>query len=389
MQVLHAFDIMREESGVSWDILFESTKEKHLSAMTCTVLALESSCDETAVSILQRNNGLYRVLSEKIHSQIAQHAEHGGVVPEIAARAHLNHFPSLINECLNESHIRPQDCDAFACTTGPGLVGGLLVGSMLTRTLAFRHKIPFYGIHHLEGHILSPRLEAKRPSFPYLVLLASGGHTLICIAEAVGKYRLLGRSRDDALGEAFDKSAMIMGLSYPGGPILEKLAPHGDVARFSLPSPLIGSRERADRLGCDFSFSGLKTAVMRLWINLPHLSTAQKQQAQRDMAAAFHCAVAKILANRLENAIRLFRSRFSSRETLPVVFVGGVAANALLRSALQNLCDKSGAKLSTVPLSLCTDNATMIAWASMERMEANLAPDSSHYRVRPRWSLEP
>ncbi|NQY81866.1 MAG: tRNA (adenosine(37)-N6)-threonylcarbamoyltransferase complex transferase subunit TsaD, partial [Alphaproteobacteria bacterium] len=355
----------------------------------CTLLALESSCDETAVALLRQDASGTRVLAENLHSQIAQHAEYGGVVPEIAARAHLHYFPDLIRQTLSEGGILMDNLTAIACTTGPGLIGGLLVGSMMARAIARREGLPFYGIHHLEGHLLSPRLGTlprSKPEFPYLVLLASGGHTLIVLAEGLGQYCILGRSRDDALGEAFDKSAIIMGLPYPGGPVLERYAVKGEPDRFSLPSPLIGSREKADRMSCDFSFSGLKTAVARLWQKLPQMSETARYQTQCDIAAGFHRVVSKILCNRLENALQRFRVRYPNHGThaIPVVFVGGVSANQILRNALEGLCQQKSAQLSTVPHALCTDNAVMIACAAFERIQANLSPEPNHNPARPR-----
>ncbi len=356
---------------------------------TLNVLALESSCDETAVAVLRQKGVETEVLAENIYSQIPEHAEFGGVVPELAARAHIQHFPSLIEKTLHEADITEDTLDAVACTTGPGLIGGLLVGSMIARTLALRWQVPFYGIHHLEGHLLSPRLGKNTPEFPYLVLLASGGHTLIVLAKGLGNYEILGRSRDDALGEAFDKSAIIMDLTYPGGPILEQLAKQGDDQRFPLPSPLVGGRELSDRISCDFSFSGLKTAVSRLWRNLPELSESEREQARCDMAASLHRAVGNVLQNRLNNALRQFRTLYPEhRGEIPVVFVGGVAANEHLRTILHRLCERENATLSTVPMKLCTDNATMIGWAAIERIMAGLEPIAEHDQTRPRWSLE-
>ncbi len=354
-----------------------------------SILALESSCDETAVAILRQDGDKTEILSENIYSQIPDHAEFGGVVPELAARAHVQHFPSLIEATLQEASTTPDKLSAIACTTGPGLIGGLLVGSMLARTMAMRWQLPFYGIHHLEGHLLSPRLGTEKPEFPYLVLLASGGHTLMILAKGLGDYQILGRSRDDALGEAFDKSAIIMGLTYPGGPILERLAQDGDPTRFALPSPLVGARDKSDRLSCDFSFSGLKTAVSRLWRQLPPMTETEKQQARCDMAASLHSAVGNVLQNRLNNALRQFRALYPEySDKIPVVFVGGVAANQILRQSLEVLCIRENAALSTVPMRLCTDNATMIAWAAIERIKAGLAPIAEHHQAQPRWSLE-
>ena len=356
------------------------------------VLGLESSCDETAAAVVCLDTKQRPVvLAEQVASQIAVHARYGGVVPEIAARAHVELFPTLLQRTLAEAQITLNALDAIAVTTGPGLIGGLLVGSMYGRSIALRHDLPCIGIHHLEGHVLSPRLSADygaKPVFPFLVLLASGGHTMIVLAHDVGHYRILGRSRDDALGEAFDKSAMVMGLEYPGGPVIERLAKQGDATRFALPTPLVGARDKADRQSCDFSFSGLKTAVARHWARLePTEDTLEASRA--DLSTSLQQAVARVLCDRLHNALQQCRIIYPNKNTgWEVAFVGGVAANQYLRQSLQSACHANDASLSTVPLRWCTDNASMIAWAALERMRAGKPYAPQHLPARPRWSLE-
>ena len=349
------------------------------------LLALESSCDETAVAVLRSDSDGVRVLAENVWSQIAMHQPYQGVVPEVAARAHLEYFPDLIRKTLDDATLEPDSIDCCAATTGPGLIGGLLTGTMIARTIAEARSIPFYGINHLEAHLLSPRLpglDGPKPDFPYLVLLASGGHTLLVRVDGVGRYHTLGRSRDDALGEAFDKSSVAMGLGYPGGPVVERYARPGDPDRFRLPAPLVDARDKQDRLSADFSFSGLKTAVARLAATFADQDSPDSDRA--DLCAAFQQAVARVLENRLTNALAL-----CGDQTLTgVAFVGGVAANQFLRHQLERLCQKFDLPLATVPLRLCTDNATMIGWAAMERIQAGLASHPEHQRVRPRWPLE-
>jgi N6-L-threonylcarbamoyladenine synthase len=333
------------------------------------ILGIETSCDETAAAVL-RGDG--RIAAEAVLSQLDDHAPFGGVVPEIAARAHLAHLPGLIRRVLADAGTTPAGLSAVAATAGPGLIGGLIVGASMGKGIAAARGIPYLAINHLEAHALSPRLPGVASggvAFPYLLLLLSGGHCQCVAVEGVGLHRRLGTTLDDAVGEAFDKSAKLLGLPWPGGPHLERLAQGGDAARFALPRPLLG------RAGCDFSFSGLKTAVARI------VGQGVDEAAKRDLAASFQAAVAEVLADRARNALAM----------LPVatalVVAGGVAANAAVRAALEANARAHGLPLIAPPIRLCTDNAVMVAWAGIERLRASLADPLDH-APRPRWPLE-
>jgi N6-L-threonylcarbamoyladenine synthase len=333
------------------------------------VLGIESSCDETAAAVLAADG---RILAELVLSQLDAHAAFGGVVPEIAARAHLTALPALVAQALRDAGVSFGELGGIAATAGPGLIGGLLVGTGYAKGAAMATGKPFYAINHLEAHALTARLPALNASlkFPYILLLLSGGHSLCLSVEGVGQYRQLGTTLDDAAGEAFDKVAKLLGLPYPGGPALEKLAAAG-AATIALPRPLL------HRPGCDFSFSGLKTAVAQLVAGLPPGALPREQAA--DIAASFQHAVTDILADRLYNALSL------CPDATAVVVAGGVAANQAIRTALQSAC---GAKpFLAPPLRLCGDNAVMIAWAALERIAAGLPPDSLAASCRPRWPL--
>lgn len=325
------------------------------------VLGIESSCDETAVAIAE-DGGL---IAHRLASQMETHAAHGGVVPELAARAHLDALPALAAETLAAAGLTVGDCDAIAASAGPGLIGGLLVGASFAKGLAQAADKPFIAINHLEGHVLSPRLVGALP-YPYLALLASGGHCQIVAVAGLGDYRLLGATIDDAVGEAFDKAAKMMGLGYPGGPALERAAT-GDPAAVALPRPLLG------RPGCDFSFSGLKTAVRRAL-------ESDAPPAIPDLAASFQAAVCDVLADRLKRALAMV-------EVHAVALVGGVAANQAIRARLEAVCGERGYTLHAPPLWLCGDNAAMIAWAGVERARAGLV-DPLDAPCHPRWPLE-
>ncbi|TVQ32325.1 MAG: tRNA (adenosine(37)-N6)-threonylcarbamoyltransferase complex transferase subunit TsaD [Geminicoccaceae bacterium] len=340
---------------------------------TALMLGLETSCDETAAALV-RADGV--VVAERVRSQLAEHAPFGGVVPEIAARAHVEALDHLIAQVMAEAGTGFGQLKGVAATTGPGLIGGLMVGAVTGKAIALAHRLPFWAINHLEGHVLTPRLVAPAP-FPYLVLLVSGGHCQLVLAEEVGRYRRLGTTIDDAVGEAFDKVAKLLGLGYPGGPALERLASAGDPARFALPRPLLG------RPGCHFSFSGLKTAVL-------HLARAQTGSAetwQADLAAGFQAAVAETLVDRTRRAVVLARDMAPGLDRL--VVAGGVAANATVRARLADLAAAEGLTFSAPPLRWCGDNAAMIAWAALERARAGFAPDSLEAPVRARWPLDP
>ncbi|MEK1887860.1 MAG: tRNA (adenosine(37)-N6)-threonylcarbamoyltransferase complex transferase subunit TsaD [Phyllobacterium sp.] len=341
------------------------------------VLGIETSCDETAAAIVERDeDGTGRILSNVVLSQIDDHAPYGGVVPEIAARAHVEVLDRLINQALHEAQMSLDDVDAVAATAGPGLIGGLIVGLMTGKAIAMAGRKPFYAINHLEGHALTPRL-TDRIEFPYLLLLVSGGHTQMVLVKGLGDYERLGTTIDDALGEAFDKTAKLLGLPYPGGPEVERAALLGDPARFSLPRPLKGE----ERL--DFSFSGLKTAVRQLAGSLQPLS----QTDVNDICAAFQSAVADTLDDRVSRSLALFRRRFPDIASPALVVAGGVAANKVLRDGLQRLCTDHGFRFIAPPMALCTDNAAMIAWAGAERAKEK-APDALDIAPRSRWPLD-
>ncbi|MDJ0389957.1 tRNA (adenosine(37)-N6)-threonylcarbamoyltransferase complex transferase subunit TsaD [Roseomonas sp. E05] len=333
------------------------------------ILGLEASCDETAAALLAPDG---TILAEAVRSQLAEHTPFGGVVPEIAARAHLAHLPALATQVMTEAGVRPADLGGIAATAGPGLIGGLIVGASFGKGMAIAHNLPFLGINHLEGHALTARLPGLVPGgveFPYLLLLLSGGHCQCVAVEGLGRYRRLGSTLDDAVGEAFDKSAKLMGLPWPGGPALEKLAASGDVKRFPLPRPMLG------RPGCDFSFSGLKTAVAQ---TIPKLVTGQDRA---DLAAAFQHAVAAVLADRARHALAMLPAATA------MVVAGGVAANQGVRAALTAEAARAGLPLIAPPIRLCTDNAVMIAWAGIERLRAGLT-DPLDQAPRPRWPLD-
>ena len=342
------------------------------------VLGIETSCDETAAAVLAPDG---TVLAEAVLSQ-AGHAAFGGVVPEIAARAHLAHLPAMVADVLARANIAPADLGAVAASAGPGLIGGLIVGSGFAKGMALAHGLPYLAINHLEAHALTPRLPMLGGlDFPYLLLLVSGGHCQCVAVEGVGRYRRLGGTIDDAVGEAFDKVGKALGLGWPGGPAVERIAAHGNPARFAFPRPLKG------RPGCDFSFSGLKTAVAQLVSTYPAGSLPATEAA--DIAASFQQAVAETLADRAGNAMAMFAARHGPRT---LVVAGGVAANATLRTALATLAERAGFGFAAPPLRLCTDNAVMVAWAAIERLRQGGQEggwsDTLAHAPRPRWPLD-
>ncbi|WP_370691179.1 tRNA (adenosine(37)-N6)-threonylcarbamoyltransferase complex transferase subunit TsaD [Kordiimonas sp. SCSIO 12610] len=341
------------------------------------VLGIETSCDETAVAIVSSNK---EILSHRILSQIDDHAEYGGVVPEIAARQHIQHLDTLIEGALADANLDVSDLDAIAATTGPGLVGGLMVGVMTAKAMALAAGKPFISVNHLEGHALTARL-VEEISFPYLLLLVSGGHCQILMVKGVGDYERLGSTIDDAAGEAFDKTAKLLNLGYPGGPAIEKLAQTGDPLRFKLPKPLV------NKPGCDFSFSGLKTAVRRAAEDCIRDNGAITPTDQADLSASFQKTVGDCLSARLDNAIDMFKGRVPEGD-YPFVVAGGVAANKYLRGQLQDLVESRGFSFYAAPLNLCTDNGAMIAWAGMERFMLDPAINDIEVSPRPRWPLD-
>lgn len=344
---------------------------------TVTVLGLESSCDETAAAVVRRTpDGSAEILSNVVLSQLEDHAPYGGVVPEIAARAHVEHMDGVAARALAEAGLGTADMDAFAATAGPGLIGGVIVALMTAKSLALVHGRPLFGINHLEGHALTCRM-TDGLEFPYLLLLVSGGHTQLVTVEGVGRYRRLGTTIDDALGEAFDKTAKLLGLGYPGGPAVETAARAGDPARFAFPRPLSG------RPGFDFSFSGLKTAVRRAAESIAPVSDADVA----DICAAFQQAVSDSVRDRTAGALRHFREAYSDLARPHLVVAGGVAANRALRGMLEDLCAEEGFALVAPDLHLCTDNGAMIAWAGAERLV--LGPgDPLDISPRARWPLD-
>ena len=337
------------------------------------ILGIETSCDETAAAIVTDLPGP-QILGHCIHAQFTEHRPYGGVVPEIAARAHLDHLDGVIRRTLDEAGLALSELDGIAATAGPGLIGGVMVGATTAKAIALVRNLPFIAVNHLEAHALTVRLVEDVP-FPYLLLLISGGHCQLLVVEGVGRYRRLGTTIDDAVGEAFDKSAKLMGLGYPGGPAVEAAARDGDPGRFELPRPMLGLP------GCDFSFSGLKTAVRLAVEALP----PDDAQARADLAASFQRAVAETLADRTGRAVALFRA--AHPEASHLVVAGGVAANGAIRAALAGVAAKHGLSLAVPPPKLCTDNGAMVAWAGLERLRLGLS-DGLDFAARPRWPLD-
>lgn len=338
------------------------------------ILGIETSCDESAAAVV---TGAREVLSHALYSQYAQHQVYQGVVPEVAARAHLEILPDLVTRAMEEAGLSYKDLDGVAATTGPGLIGGVMVGAMVAKTICALYDLPFYAVNHLAAHALMARMTDDVP-FPYLLLLLSGGHSQLLIAKGVNDFTLLGSTMDDAVGEAFDKTARVLGLGYPGGPALEAAALHGDGARFALPRPLVHRKEA--HLQHTFSLSGLKTAVRRKWEELP----APTPQDCADMAASFQVAVGDILVSRLSNA--LSAQSQNALNIKHVVLAGGVAANAYLRGRLEQTVARFGMILVAPPPKLCTDNAVMVAWCGVEKSLCG-PPDSLDFAPRPRWPL--
>lgn len=335
------------------------------------ILGIESSCDETAVALV-RDDGA--ILAEALASQTQEHAPYGGVVPEIAARAHLAHIDRLYTRAMQQAGLTLQDVDAIAATTGPGLIGGVIVGAMFAKALAVAGGKPFVAVNHLEGHALTLRL-THQAQFPYFLLLVSGGHCQMLIVQGVGRYERLGGTLDDALGEAFDKCAKLLGLGYPGGPAVERAASMGQ-PRFALPRPMMGS----DTL--DFSFSGLKTAV-RLLIEKETATAPLSEALVNDIAASFQAAAIEVVHDRVSRALAVARAR---APVTALAVAGGVAANKALATGLQDLSRSTGLPLMVAPLALCTDNAVMIAWAGMERFKLGKY-DGLESEPRARWPL--
>ena len=336
------------------------------------VLGIESSCDETAAALVSSDR---TIVAERIASQDEAHAPYGGVVPEIAARAHADKLAPMIDAVLDDAGLGLGDCDAIAATAGPGLIGGVMVGLVSAKALAMASDTPLIAVNHLEGHALSPRLADAALTFPYALLLVSGGHCQILRVDGVGQYRRIATTIDDALGEAFDKTAKILGLGYPGGPKVEKLARDGDGAGVPLPRPLLGSKE------AHFSFAGLKSAVARAY--------DKGEFSDADLAASFQQAALDCVIDRLDKALGVMKSDCPSPLSALVV-AGGVAANAAIRAGLKDLAASHDLPFSAPPPALCTDNAAMIAWAGCERLALpGFEADPLDIAARPRWPLDP
>ena len=342
---------------------------------TLTLLGLETSCDDTAAAVVRSDR---TILSSKVADQAALHAAFGGVVPEIAARAHTEKLDFAVEAALAEAGMTLTDVDAVAVTSGPGLIGGVLSGVMLAKGLAAGLNIPLVGVNHLAGHALTPRLTDDL-TFPYLVLLVSGGHCQFLIARSATNFTRLGGTIDDAPGEAFDKTARLLGLPQPGGPSVENVAREGDPARFPLPRPLL------NKPGCDMSFSGLKTAVLRERDRAVEEKGGLTVQDRADLAAGFQAAVSDILAEKTRRALDLYLALNPAEPAIAVA--GGVAANQTLRAALHKVAEDAGARFVAPPLALCTDNAAMIAWAGIELLASGYDVDAPIV-ARPRWPLD-
>ena len=345
------------------------------------ILGIETSCDETGIAIYDDGNGDLPegIVAHRLYSQIAVHADYGGVVPELASRDHVRKTIPLIKEVLKEANLTPADLDGVAYTAGPGLVGALLVGCSIGRSLAYGWDLPAVPVHHMEGHLLAPMLEENRPDFPFVALLVSGGHTMLVRVDGIGQYELLGESVDDAAGEAFDKTAKLLGLDYPGGPALSKMAEKGTKGRFKMPRPM------TNRPGLDFSFSGLKTAaatVIRKEIELQKSqgNEGMDEQTHADVAYAFQEAVVDTLAIKCLRALQ-------QCELKRLVIAGGVSANTALREKLGQITKKLGGEVFYPRPEFCTDNGAMIAYAGLQRLKAGTDADLS-FKASPRWPLD-
>lgn len=330
------------------------------------ILGIESSCDESGVALIDDQKGL---LAHALFSQVAEHAEYGGVVPELASRDHVRKLLPLVQRVFQEADIPPGEVDAIAYTAGPGLVGALLVGAMLARGLGWSWGVPVLPVHHMEGHLLAPMLEDEPPEFPFIALLVSGGHTQLVKVEGLGAYELLGDSLDDAVGEAFDKTAKLIGLGYPGGPELARMAEQGEAGRFRFPRPM------TDRPGLDFSFSGLKTFALNTLAQ-----TEGSEQDKADIALAFEQAVVETLIIKCRRALREHNAK-------RLVVAGGVSANRRLRAALEALAEKEGARVYFPRMEFCTDNGAMIALAGLKHYQRGYRGDE-RLVARPRWPLD-
>jgi N6-L-threonylcarbamoyladenine synthase len=329
------------------------------------VLGIETSCDETGVAIYHEQHG---ILADALYSQVKLHAEYGGVVPELASRDHVRRIIPLIDQVMNQAGCQPEDIDGIAYTSGPGLMGALMVGAAVGRSLAWTWNCPSIGIHHMEGHLLAPMLDEKRPEFPFLALLVSGGHTLLVDVTAIGAYKVIGESLDDAVGEAFDKTAKMLGLGYPGGPIISELANQGEANVYRFPRPMV------NRPGLDMSFSGLKTFVLNTW-----MESDKSVQTKANIAHAFQEAVVDTLTIKCKRALK---------ETgyQRLVIAGGVSANKRLRDRLDELARTTPLEVFYPQMKYCTDNGAMIAYAGFQRLKSG-EHDGAGFSTTPRWPL--
>jgi len=342
------------------------------------ILGIETSCDETGIAIYDDGKGDLPegILAHRLYSQIAVHADYGGVVPELASRDHVRKTIPLIKEVLSDANLTPKDLDGVAYTAGPGLVGALLVGCSIGRSLAYGWNLPAVPVHHMEGHLLAPMLEDNPPEFPFVALLVSGGHTMLVRVDGIGQYQILGESVDDAAGEAFDKTAKLLGLDYPGGPVLAKMAEQGKAGRFKFPRPM------TNKPGLDFSFSGLKTFAA----NTVHkeitddLSAAEKAQTQADIAYAFQDAVIDTIAIKCRRALDYTKLN-------RLVIAGGVSANTELRAKLKKVMTKLNGEVFYPRAEFCTDNGAMIAYAGLQRLKAGGQEDLT-FKAQPRWPID-
>ena len=340
------------------------------------ILGIETSCDETGIAVYDDEKGL---LSHELYSQVKLHADYGGVVPELASRDHVRKIIPLIEKAMEDANTKPSEIDGVAFTQGPGLVGALLVGSSVGRSLAYAWNVPAVGVHHMEGHLLAPMLEDDAPAFPFVALLVSGGHSMLVKVEGIGQYEVLGESIDDAAGEAFDKTAKLLGLDYPGGPLLAKLAEKGEAGHYKFPRPM------TDRPGLDFSFSGLKTFAANtirdadLTVNTD-LTAEQVEQTKANIAYAFQEAVVDTLIIKCKRALKQTGMK-------RLVIAGGVSANTMLRAEMKTLMQDLKGEVFYPSLAYCTDNGAMIAYAGMQRLKAGetLALSS---QAKPRWPLD-
>ena len=334
------------------------------------VLGIESSCDETGIALYDTQKGL---IADTLYTQVKLHAQYGGVVPELASRDHIRKLTPLIQQTIKEANIKLSDLQGIAYTKGPGLIGALLAGTSVARSLAYALNIPAIGVHHMEGHLLAPMLEDNQPDFPFICLLVSGGHSMIVRVDGIGQYKVLGDTLDDAAGEAFDKTAKLLELGYPGGPNVSNLALKGNTDRYTFPRPMV------DRPGLDMSFSGLKTYTRNTWLKAIKENDATKQ-TKADICRAFEVAVAETLTIKCKRALE--------QEGLNrIVIAGGVSANRSIREKLSYLMKKRRGEIFYPRLQFCTDNGAMIAYAGAQRLQAG-QHDSLNFAATPRWSLE-